>query len=46
MVGELVRHKTRLVDKGFTQREGIDFKFVFSPVVKYRTIRLVIPLVV
>ena len=39
------KYKACLVAKGYTQREGVDYNHVFSPVVKYKTIILVMALV-
>jgi transposase InsO family protein len=43
--GEAPRYKARLVAKGFTQVDGIDYNEIFSPVVKYKTIRVMLSLV-
>lgn len=40
--GQAIRCKTRLVEKGCSQVEGTDFTAVFSPVLKYVMIRLLI----
>lgn len=42
--GSLERCKARLIAKGFTQVEGIDFFDIYSPVAKLTTIRLLLAL--
>ncbi|CAM8923916.1 unnamed protein product [Rhodiola kirilowii] len=42
---ETPRRKAKLVARGFTQKEGIDFNEIFSPNVKHRSIRIMLSLV-
>lgn len=44
--GTIDRYKARLVAQGFKQLEGIDFSHIYSLVVKFPTIRIVLSLVV
>lgn len=41
---EYRRFKVRLVTKGHTQKEGVDFKEIFSPIVRYASIRVLLAL--
>jgi ATP-binding cassette subfamily B (MDR/TAP) protein 1 len=40
------RYKARLVARGFTQKEGVDFNDVFSPVVNHKSIRILLAMMV
>ena len=42
--GEIVRHKARLVARGFLQVQGVDFNETFAPVAKFTTIRCIVAL--
>jgi len=42
---DATRYKAYLVAKGFSQRKGIDFNGVFSPVVKHSSIRVLLAIV-
>jgi hypothetical protein len=40
----VVKHKARLCAKGFTQKEGIDYKETFAPVARHTTFKLLLSL--
>ena len=43
-LGQVVRYKARLVARGFSQVEGVDFNETFAPVAKFSTIRCIVAL--
>lgn len=42
--GSIQKHKARLVVKGYSQQQGIDFEETFSPVARFETMRVVLAL--
>lgn len=43
--GEIVKHKAKLVAKGYAQEKGVDFDEIFAPVTRLETVRLLLALV-
>jgi hypothetical protein len=43
-VGAIIKHKARLVARGFLQREGIDFDDAFASVARMESVRLLLAL--
>ena len=44
-LGAVARHKSRVVAKGFSQREGVDYNETFAPVLSYTSLRLIFAVV-
>jgi hypothetical protein len=42
--GSVVKHKTRLVVKGYSQQLGVDYEEVFAPVARLEAVRLLLAL--
>jgi hypothetical protein len=40
--GRIVKHKARLIAKGYVQNQGIDYEEVFAPVARIESIRLIL----
>ena len=43
--GEVVKHRAKLVAKGYVQKQGVDFEEVFALVIRLDTVRLILALV-
>ena len=43
---EGVKYRARLVARGFTQREGVNYNEIFSPIVRHTFIRVLLAIVV
>lgn len=41
---DVIKHKARLVVKGYVQKRGIDFEEVFAPVTRLKTVKLLLAL--
>jgi hypothetical protein len=44
LAGNVVKHKARLVVKGYSQVQGVDFDDVFAPVARLETVRVLLAL--
>jgi hypothetical protein len=42
--GNIVKHKERLVAKGYAQCQGVDFDEVFAPIARIETVRVLLAL--
>ena len=42
--GNIKKHKARFIARGFSQKEDIEYKETFSPVVRYTSIRTILAL--
>lgn len=40
-----MRYKARLVSRGFSQKPGLDFNKIFSPIVKHTSMRILMVIV-
>ena len=43
-VGAVIKHKARLVARGFVQQDGVDFDDAFAPVARMESVRLLLAL--
>jgi hypothetical protein len=40
--GEIIKHKARLVARGYVQKQGIDYDEVFTPVARMESIKMLL----
>ena len=41
--GSIEKYKARFVARGFSQKEGIDYEYIFAPIARYTSIRHFVP---
>jgi hypothetical protein len=44
-LGAVIKHKARLVARGFVQQEGVDYDDAFAPVAHMESVRVLLTLV-
>jgi hypothetical protein len=44
LAGNVMKHKVKLVAKGYAQNQGVDYDEVFAPVARMETVRLLLAL--
>lgn len=42
--GRVLKHKARIVAKGYVQKQGVDFEEIFAPVTRLETVRMLLAL--
>lgn len=42
--GEIIKHKARIVAKGYVPKQGVNFEEVYTPVTRLKMVRLLLAL--